>query len=303
MSLLCFSRKCIGPGKCIKTFGAVLFGFAVISVIELYAHFPAADVLRETDNCCSSSYWDALLDSESLTGNQLLQYVMWTNRSSCQLIHDFGGIIIQNWPPVGIDGQKAICIDARVAPNKKNCLVYSFGINNEWSFDEQMEKYGCQVYAFDPSMMRGRHDHSPAIHFYNWGLSDRDEVTVDKKWTLRSLSSIYKNLTARHGEKVIDYLKIDVEFAEWIALPQMIKSGMLSKVRQLGLEIHLSESETIEKNREYVKILRTIEKMGFVRFDSKYNPWSITNLTHLGLISVPFVFELVWYNDKLLHGT
>jgi hypothetical protein len=152
-------------------------------------------------------------------------------------------------------------------------------------------------------MMRGRHDHSPAIHFYNWGLSDRDEVTVDKKWTLRSLSSIYKNLTARHGEKVIDYLKIDVEFAEWIALPQMIKSGILSKVRQLGLEIHLNESETIDKNREYVKILRTIEKMGFVRFDSKYNPWSITNLTHLGLISVPFVFELVWYNDKLLHGT
>jgi hypothetical protein len=303
MSLLCFSRKCIGPGKCIKTFGAVLFGFAVISVIELYAHFPAADVLRETDNCCSSSYWDALLDSESLTGNQLLQYVMWTNRSSCQLIHDFGGIIIQNWPPVGIDGQKAICIDARVAPDKKNCLVYSFGINNEWSFDEQMEKYGCQVFAFDPSMMRGHHDHSPAIHFYDWGLSDRDEVTVDKTWTLRSLSSIYNNLTARHGEKIIDYLKIDVEFAEWIALPQMIKSGMLSKVRQLGLEIHLNESETIDKNREYVKILRTIEKMGFVRFDSKYNPWSMTNFNQLGLFSVPFAYEIAWYNDKLLHDS
>jgi hypothetical protein len=304
MSLLGCSRKRIGARKCFKTFCAFIFGFAVISVIELYAHFPTTDVkiLQGTDNLfLSSSYWDALLDSKSLTGNQLLHYVMWTNSSSCQLSHDFGGVLYLN--PSGIEGQKAVCIDPQVAPKPNDCLVYSFGISIEWSFEEQMERYGCQVFIFDPSMWMYQHDHTPGVHFYNWGLSDRDEVTVDKKWTLRSLSSIYNNLTARHGEKIIDYLKIDVDFDEWIALPQMIKSGMLSKVRQLGLEIHLSESETIDKNREYVKILRTIEKMGFVRFDSKYNPWSITNLTHLGLISVPFAFELVWYNDKLLHGT
>jgi hypothetical protein len=281
-----------------------MFGFAFITIIKTYPHLQTTGITiqRETGNCCSSSYWDTLLDSESLTGYQILQYVMWTNRSSCQLIHDFGGIIIQNWPPVGIDGQKAICIDARVAPDKKNCLVYSFGISNEWSFDEQMEKYGCQVFAFDPSMGRGHHDHSPAIHFYDWGLSDRDEVTVDKTWTLRSLSSIYNNLTARHGEKVIDYLKIDVEFAEWIALPQMIKSGMLSKVRQLGIEIHLDQNGSIDESRQHVQLLRSVEKMGFLRFDSKYNPWSIRYFTQLG-ISLPYAHEIAWYNDKLLHDS
>jgi hypothetical protein len=205
--------------------------------------------------------------------------------------------------PSGIDGQKAVCMDPQVAPNPENCLVYSFGINNEWSFDEQMENYGCRVFAFDPSMSWGQHDHSPKIHFYDWGLSDRDEVKIDNNWKLRSLSSIYKELTARHGNRIIDYLKIDVEFAEWIALPQIIESSMLSKVRQLGLEIHLSEKESMDTNRGYVKIIRSIEKMGFVRFDSKYNPWSRTNFTQLGLVSVPFAFEIAWYNNNLLHNS
>ena len=297
--LCCCSWKRIDARKCVTTLCAFLFGFAVITIIEIYPH--SNTQLQGSDNCCSNSYWDAVLDSTSLTGNQLLEYSKWTNRSSCELIHDFGGVMLRN--PSGIDGQKAVCLDPQVAPNPDNCLVYSFGINNEWSFDEQMENYGCQVFAFDPSMSRGPHDHSAAIHFYDWGLSDRDEVKIDKNWKLRSLSSIYNDLISRHGNKIIDYLKIDVEFAEWIALPQIFESGMLSKVRQLGLEIHLNEKESMDKIRGYAKILRSIEKMGFVRFDSKYNPWSMTNFTQIGLISVPFAFEIAWYNNNLLHNT
>ena len=304
MFLFCCNWKRVDISKCVIILGAFMLGFAVTTIMKTYPYLTTGLNIRQgtADNCCSPLYWDILLDSKSLTGDQLMQYVKWTNRSSCELIHDFGGVIHQDWHPAGIDGQKAICIDPRVAPNRKDCLVYSFGLSNEWSFDEQMENYGCQVFAFDPSMAKGPHDHSAAIHFYDWGLSDRDEVTTDKQWTLRSLSSIYNNLTARHGPKIIDYLKIDVEFAEWIALPQIIQSGMLSKVRQLGLEIHLTEKESIDINRGYAKIIRSIEKMGFVRFDSKYNPWSMTNFPQLGLISVPFAYEIAWYNNNLLHN-
>jgi hypothetical protein len=111
--------------------------------------------------------------------------------------------------------QKAICIDSKVAPQPGNGLIYSFVISGKWSFEEQMERYCCQVYAFDPLMGLDQHDHSPAIHFYNWGLSNRDEFNIYENWTVRSLSSIYETLSSdRHGRQIIDYLKIDVEFYE-----------------------------------------------------------------------------------------
>lgn len=254
--------------------------------------------VKLTRQCNFSTDWDTLLDSISLTGVQLMQYFTWTNSSSCVLSHDFGGKIMKN--PTGITGQKAVCIDPKVAPQSGDCLVYSFGIDNEWSFDEHMEQYGCQVFAFDPSMAMHHHDHSSAIHFYNWGLSNLDEYNIYENWTVRSLSSIYETLSARHGQKLIDYLKIDIEFYEWIALPQIIESGMLSKVRQLGIEVHLDHRDKIEKYREWAKILRTLEKSGMVRFDSKYNPWSSGNFTELKIWG-SFGHEIAWYNQNLLR--
>jgi hypothetical protein len=34
----------------------------------------------------------------------------------------------------------------------RKCVVYSFGIANNWLFDELMVKHGCDVFSFDPSM-------------------------------------------------------------------------------------------------------------------------------------------------------
>jgi len=250
----------------------------------------------KTEKCCSSSYWDALLDSESLTGKQLMKYLMWTNRTSCQLSHDFGGQMLHN--PSGIDGQMAVCIDPQVAPKPEECLVYSFGINNDWSFEEQMEKYGCKVFAFDSTMKDNQHDHTTGIHFYNWGLSDRDEISSDNS-TFHSLSTIRKGLG--HGNKTIDYLKIDTEGSEWKILRHMLDSGVLSKVRQLGVEIHLDGGKSIDQFRLSAKMLRTLENTGMVRFDSKHNPWYKGNFERLKLFG-PYGLEIAWYNSNLLRN-
>ena len=104
----------------------------------------------------------------------------------------------------GIDGQKSVCMDKGVIPVPKACIVYSFGINNEWSFDTMFEKFGCQIYAFDPSMNMGDRDYTTNIHFYRIGISDVDtdrEATTN--WKLRTLDSIYKMLEPRHGKDVI----------------------------------------------------------------------------------------------------
>ena len=255
--------------------------------------------LDQSDGCVrhiernSPSYWETV-HIDTLLGSQILHYFAWTNYSSCKLVHNFGGWILEN--PSGLDGQKAVCIDPSVAPQPKNCIVYSFGIDNEWSFDEYMEMYGCEVFAFDPSMGMKHHNYSQHIHFYSWGLSYQDE-RLQNGWEMRSLSSIYNALG---HNTVIDYLKIDIELGEWKVLPNIIKSGMLSKVRQLGIEFHLPNYETVEEYRSRVQILRSLEIMGMVRFDSKYNPWKMTNFTKLDIWGSS-CYEIAWYNSNLLH--
>ena len=66
-------------------------------------------------------------------------------------------------------------MDPEIKPEDDQCLVYSFGISGEWSFDEAMQAFGCQVHSFDPSMDLGDHQHSQNISFHNLGLGDRDE--------------------------------------------------------------------------------------------------------------------------------
>jgi hypothetical protein len=244
--------------------------------------------------------WDNLLDSTTLTGAQIMQYLKWSNRQSCQLVNDFGGTMRTN--PSGWDGQKSVCLDPEVAPIPDQCLVYSFGIKNEWSFDEQMSAYGCQVYAFDPSMAGQDHyDHNPGnVHFFKWGLGERDQHDADYNWTIRSLSSIYEELSARHGRRIIDYLKIDVEFDEWIALPEIITSGMLSNVRQLAMEVHMDFEASLDQHRQWAKLLRSIETMGMIRFDSEYNPWYVGSFVRIPLEG-PLGYEIAWYNGNLSH--
>ena len=194
-----------------------------------------------------------------------------------------------------IDGQKAVCLDPAARPTPGRCLVYSFGINNEWSFDEMMETYGCKVYAFDPSMKMASHSHSKGIKFLDIGLDDRDHIDPTNKWRLKSLSTIYHQ-QLQHTGRIIDYLKLDVEFAEWRALPQMIESGMLAKVRQLHVEIHLTKKDSIDKLRSHAALLKSIEDAGMIRFDSKSNPYyrgiigALDNSTELSL-----GYDIAWY--------
>ncbi|XP_057368161.1 uncharacterized protein LOC130689152 [Daphnia carinata] len=238
------------------------------------------------------------LNVDEMSPEDMINYFLWPNRTSCRLVHDFGGHMKRK--PSGLDGQKAVCLSPeQVAPPPGECLVYSFGINNEWSFDDHMERYGCQIYAFDPSMKANDHDRSPAIHFLKLGLHSRD-WTNKEGWRLRSLTSIYNMLIKRHGERVIDYLKIDIELDEWEIIPQIIKSGMLAKIRQLAVEIHLSIKDSPERMRDRVRIIRSLEEAGMVRFDSKMNPWFSGTFKLLGL-SGPRGYEIAWYNNKFLN--
>ena len=78
-------------------------------------------------------------------------------------------------------------------------LSFLFRINNEWSFDDSIAKYGCNVYAFDPSMNKGDHFRTPKIQFLNLGLSDVDSegspgASGKAAWKTRTLKTIINEL-------------------------------------------------------------------------------------------------------------
>ena len=38
------------------------------------------------------------------------------------------------------------------AIDNDQCLVYSYGLADDWSFDEIMAKMGCKVHSYDPTV-------------------------------------------------------------------------------------------------------------------------------------------------------
>lgn len=135
------------------------------------------------------------------------------------------------------DGGYEACMTKAIAPNSGSCLVYSFGISKDWSFDEAFAKYGCEVHSFDPSIGKKDHLHSPNVTFHDVGLWGCDIVNRHG-WKLERLSTIRKRLG--HEMRIIDVLKVDVEGAEWPFLRDMTFGDLqgLSKVKQLLVELH-----------------------------------------------------------------
>ena len=77
--------------------------------------------------------------------------------------------------------------------------MFLFRIANEWSFDDSIAKYGCRVYAFDPTIGKDDHARSPQIQFFNTGLANFDSERSPEKrgrnqWRTRTLKSIITEL-------------------------------------------------------------------------------------------------------------
>ena len=243
-----------------------------------------------------------------MTAEDIFRYLHWTNSTSCLFAVDFGFWIWNGRGVAAPDGHKAVCLDKFIAPVYGQCLVYSFGINNQWSFDEAMEQFGCQVYSFDPSMGVKDHNRTKKIHFYNLGLSGTDGLNPSTGWSMKTASSIYEMLSNSHGSSaLIDVLKMDIEYSEWDAIPQMLRSGFLTeKVKQLAVEIHFNASDSLEKFQQRVRILKDLEATfsdsisngNFVRFSSRANPWLLRPISILGGRKEYIGLELAWYNSR-----
>ena len=164
---------------------------------------------------------------------------------------------------------------------KTNCVVYSFRIKNDFSFDDAMAKqYGCLMKAYDPSMHVDDHKRSDRVWFYKLGLGAENTVN-QAGWNLKTLSSVLSQ--ANDSNNVIDVLKFDIEFNEWSCLCTMFSEGVLHNVRQLVFEIHtpevriISHRSCLQDLHDMAEMLLEIERIGFRRFHYHPNIWPDSN--------------------------
>ncbi|KAJ7366777.1 methyltransferase domain-containing protein [Mycena albidolilacea] len=142
------------------------------------------------------------------------------------------------------DGGKWVCGITRVE-TKPDCIVYSFGINYESSFEAEIlaNTDNCQIWGYDfsvnsfgPEIPRSQ---AHRTHFRPYGLAGTDAHGPDDVHKMYTIESLMK----MNGHTHIDILKVDIERYEFETLTALIKpyvaSGKPLPFGQLQLEIHL----------------------------------------------------------------
>ncbi|XP_071537120.1 probable methyltransferase-like protein 24 isoform X1 [Panulirus ornatus] len=168
-----------------------------------------------------------------------------TAQTHCHNWAQMGG-----WLSAPGDGMKYVCLDERFNIRPGNCVVLSFGVNNEWSFEDDMDKFGCKVYAFDPTMGMDDHHRSTNVWFLKLGISNfqgqkkigMNRNPLDFDFNQSFPVDRYENIIERLGLSghVIDYVKLDVELSELDFLQDIVNNSphLLHNIKQLAIEIH-----------------------------------------------------------------
>jgi len=180
--------------------------------------------------------------------------------------------------------------DVRICMPELPCVVYSFGIANNWLFDDMMLDHGCSVWSFDPSMKIGKHSRRPTHLFEPIGIG-ATSGTHKGASTLYGGKNHYmvmtlEDLMKKYGHTHIDIVRMDTETAEWDVLAQWNRDNTWSQFDQLLMEIHLmrpasnsynSKALTDPEVSTYTNILQHIP---FKLFHSAQNkdPSAMVNL-------------------------
>ena len=168
--------------------------------------------------------------------NALQAFIMDPTDTVCKEKHRFGGDYRSFCHY--LDGGKFVCMDELIYDIANNeCVIFSFGIANDWTFEDTMDELGCTVYAFDPTVnfpsKRGRN-----ITFEKLGVAAKNDTAN----LLDTLGTILKKY--HHENRKISYLKVDIEGSELAGLPSWLSEGALKNVQQIAAEVHLRGAES-----------------------------------------------------------
>jgi len=147
------------------------------------------------------------------------------------------------------DGGKWVCGMSRYEKNSRPCILYSFGVQNESSFEQEMlQRTNCEIWGYDYSVRSfgPANEHAHRTHFLKAGIAGKtDKAKTPPFYSIQDLMQM-------NGHNYIDILKIDVEFAEFAAMTSLLThtaSQMQAfPIGQMLMEIHLFGNEA--KKRE-----------------------------------------------------
>lgn len=181
-------------------------------------------------------------------------------------------------------------------------IVYSFGVGEDISFDEELMKKGCMVYAYDPTpksqVFIEKKNPSFLFSFKPYGIADYDgnakfylpendefvSCTTYNRWgydesrkkplmvEVKRLSTLMKE----NGHSHIDLLKIDIEGSEYDVIDNILEEEL--DIDQICVEVHhrfpgigvRKTKDMVKKLNEngyfIVAISNTREEYTFLRF-------------------------------------
>ena len=109
-------------------------------------------------------------------------------------------------------------------------VAYSFGINNDVSWDTDMAARGYDIFMYDPTI-NALPKTNERFHFFKEGIAGREI----NQYALNTLEHFIK--VNGHEDKSDMILKMDVEGAEWDFF-STVSSELLSKFDQMVFEFH-----------------------------------------------------------------
>ncbi|MCI8479246.1 MAG: hypothetical protein HFE97_13105 [Oscillospiraceae bacterium] len=113
----------------------------------------------------------------------------------------------------------------------QNCrIAYSFGINDDVSWDEEIAAYGVEVYCYDHTIHTLPKENTK-LHFNKIGIGATDSLGTG----LLSIDTILS--LNKHQKETGMIMKMDVEGAEWEFIHQ-VGSEILNRFSQLTFEFH-----------------------------------------------------------------
>lgn len=185
------------------------------------------------------------------------KYTSYIFKKIGSLFHVLSGVIYQTpqkkrtaeWFKIGGDSSLRLNY-----PLDENSVVLDVGgYEGQWASDIY-SMYSAHIYIFEPvkefaEKIKKRFIKNNKIKVFNFGLSDKDEL---REISLsRDGSSVYLNNAAQKelielksasnflsGFSSVDLMKINIEGGEYDLLEDLIRAGIINKIKNLQIQFH-----------------------------------------------------------------